>query len=329
VEQRKQVGIAILVGAFCAIILALPLATAPFNSNVISGPLPPRPLIFAHRGGGYIGPENTLQGDEAMAQFGVIGTDLDIRISSDGVPFLCHDDTFYRTTNIAQVFPGRENKPCDNFTIAEIEQLDAGSWFLSTPNAAIAAEYVNQSTLDSYRGAKVETLAAVISFCEQYNWFVDCDFKGVSPDNPYASQYMNITLGMLLNSSISHFYIAEQLNITDPRITYYSLNYTSTPMSLLSQGYTLLQIEDLTQPPSVFQRFTSAGFPVYYQFADDAVAYSAAWCLGCKYVISDAPFLLYQMTQPIWYVPSFAWYLGWIAIESIFVGLVVRRANLL
>lgn len=51
--------------------------------------------------------------------------------SYDGVPFLMHDQTLQRTTNIHEVFPNRTKTPASMFTWAELESLNAGAWFLS------------------------------------------------------------------------------------------------------------------------------------------------------------------------------------------------------
>lgn len=50
--------------------------------------------------------------------------------SYDGVPFLMHDRTLRRTTNVREVFPNRTDMMAAMFTWAELEMLDAGSWFL-------------------------------------------------------------------------------------------------------------------------------------------------------------------------------------------------------
>jgi glycerophosphoryl diester phosphodiesterase len=54
--------------------------------------------------------------------------EFDVKLSSDDVPFLLHDDTLDRTTN------GRG--PADALSWAELAQLDAGSWH----SAAFAGE---------------------------------------------------------------------------------------------------------------------------------------------------------------------------------------------
>lgn len=51
--------------------------------------------------------------------------------SYDGVPFLMHDYNLQRTTNVREVFPNRTGHPAAMFTWSELEDLNAGSWFLS------------------------------------------------------------------------------------------------------------------------------------------------------------------------------------------------------
>lgn len=50
--------------------------------------------------------------------------------SYDGVPFLMHDRTLRRTTNVQKVFPNRTDAPAAMFTWGELETLNAGDWFL-------------------------------------------------------------------------------------------------------------------------------------------------------------------------------------------------------
>lgn len=51
--------------------------------------------------------------------------------SYDGIPFLMHDSTLKRTTNVAEVFPNRTRLDASMFSWAELQQLNAGDWFLS------------------------------------------------------------------------------------------------------------------------------------------------------------------------------------------------------
>ena len=50
--------------------------------------------------------------------------------SFDGVPFLMHDSSLHRTTNIESVFPGMADKDPSYFNISQLKMLNAGEWFL-------------------------------------------------------------------------------------------------------------------------------------------------------------------------------------------------------
>lgn len=50
--------------------------------------------------------------------------------SADGVPFLMHDAKLTRTTNVQDEFPARAAMNATTFNWTELQQLDAGSWFL-------------------------------------------------------------------------------------------------------------------------------------------------------------------------------------------------------
>jgi len=50
--------------------------------------------------------------------------------SYDGEPFVLHDPSFRRTSNIGDVFPSLIDVEACWLNMSQIKQLDAGSWFL-------------------------------------------------------------------------------------------------------------------------------------------------------------------------------------------------------
>jgi glycerophosphoryl diester phosphodiesterase len=58
-----------------------------------------RPLVFAHRGGMALGPENTIQAFDAGMNAGADGLELDVHLSADGIVVVHHDKTLERTTS--------------------------------------------------------------------------------------------------------------------------------------------------------------------------------------------------------------------------------------
>jgi glycerophosphoryl diester phosphodiesterase len=60
------------------------------------------PLIIGHRGASAVALENTIAAFEAAIAAGADGIEFDVRLASDGVPVVIHDETLYRTHRIRQ-----------------------------------------------------------------------------------------------------------------------------------------------------------------------------------------------------------------------------------
>jgi glycerophosphoryl diester phosphodiesterase len=80
-----------------------------------------RPLVFAHRGGGGLFPENTLEAFKYSASLGVDVLELDVHSTADGRLVVTHDRSVDRTTDGS----GRVNE----MTLDELKRLDAGYHF--------------------------------------------------------------------------------------------------------------------------------------------------------------------------------------------------------
>ncbi|MDO2934564.1 glycerophosphodiester phosphodiesterase family protein [Paeniglutamicibacter sulfureus] len=104
--------------------LAVPAVAAPVVPQENEAP-----ILIGHRGAAGVAPENTLAAVKAGSQSGADFVEIDVQLSSDGVPFIFHDNTPARTTNVAEVFPERVNDPITSFSWNELQQLDAGSYF--------------------------------------------------------------------------------------------------------------------------------------------------------------------------------------------------------
>src|SRR5581483_11577837 len=58
----------------------------------------PRPLVFAHRGGSALAPENTIAAFDNGLRLGADGLELDVHLSADGDVVVHHDRMLDRTT---------------------------------------------------------------------------------------------------------------------------------------------------------------------------------------------------------------------------------------
>lgn len=94
-----------------------------------------KPTLIAHRGASGDAPEHTIAAYELALKHGADFVEPDLQLTKDGVLVCLHDTTLERTTDVAKVFPdrakqagGKKTWPVAEFTLAEIQKLDAGSW---------------------------------------------------------------------------------------------------------------------------------------------------------------------------------------------------------
>ena len=100
----------------------------PLGADVPGPAAPPysqrmsRPVnALGHRGSSACAPENTLPAIAQAFVDGAVGTEIDTRMTSDGVVVAFHDATVDRTTD--------GTGDIASLTLAEVKALDAGSWF--------------------------------------------------------------------------------------------------------------------------------------------------------------------------------------------------------
>jgi len=111
--------------------MLLLLATVFAAQPAAAAPAAPRPDVanIAHRGASGVAPENTLAAIRLALKQGADVIENDIQRTGDGQLVIVHDVSLARTTNVEEVFPDRSPWNVSSFTLSEIKQLDAGSWF--------------------------------------------------------------------------------------------------------------------------------------------------------------------------------------------------------
>lgn len=174
-----------------------PVAQAPRKTNV------------AHRGASAYAPEHTLAAYRLALAQGADFVEQDLAVTSDGVLICLHDPSLERTTNVEDVFPDRfteidyEGKTrrawlANDFTLAEIKRLDAGSWFdkkfagerVPTFDEAVAlvkgkaGMFPELKTPEIYKGRDVKFEALVAAALDRHS----LRGKGADPKTPIILQ---------------------------------------------------------------------------------------------------------------------------------------------
>jgi len=170
-----------------ALVFSVNLTAAEAGRNIfLRGAARPRPVLnIAHAGAASIAPQNTLAAGRKAFEAGADLWGIDVRLTKDGVFVLMHDKTLTRTTNVKEVFPDRAPWRVEDFTLAELERLDAGSWFIKAdPFGQIRAGNVTPADQRAYVGEPIPTLREALLFTKARNWRMDIEVKPM--DHPSA-----------------------------------------------------------------------------------------------------------------------------------------------
>ena len=155
--------------------------------------------VNRHRGASAYAPEHTLAAYRLAIEQGADYVEQDLAVTRDGVLICLHDETLERTTNVEDVFPdrarmdssGRQRWLAVDFTLAEIRQLDAGSWFdksFARERIPTWAEAVALIGIRAGLYPELKTPAASTRFrdvAEEMRYYLkDLDVDAVFTDNP-------------------------------------------------------------------------------------------------------------------------------------------------
>ena len=130
------------------------------NLHKLALPAWPYPRWVAHRGAGKLAPENTLAAFRLGASHGYRMFECDVKLSSDGVPFLLHDSSLKRTTDAKFRLPSGSSPTAGDHPWATLAQLDAGSWHSK-----------------NFAGEPLPTLDAVAAFCLDTGLLLNLEIK--------------------------------------------------------------------------------------------------------------------------------------------------------
>lgn len=120
-------------------------------------------LIIGHRGASGYAPEHTLESYQLATEMGADYLEIDLQQTKDGELIAMHDESLERTTNGKGLVK--------SYTLKELQQLDAGSWFNEKfPNKAH----------ENYIGLTVPTLREVF---ERFGTSVNYYIETKSPDD--------------------------------------------------------------------------------------------------------------------------------------------------
>ncbi|XP_040400423.1 serine/threonine-protein kinase PAK 1 isoform X2 [Cygnus olor] len=202
IRADKKVVQVVIVGPYLAILLFLFLIPLGMYSPCIRevGTLGPKPALIGHRGAPMLAPENTEMSFQKTIEHGGDGLETDVTISYDGVPFLMHDSTLRRTTNIREVYPNDTAQNAALFSWDTLKELNAGAWFLKDKPFS-CMDSLSRADQNQAMNQSIYKLSNFLRLADSQNKLVIFDLYRPPEKHPYRYSWINRTLEVILNES--------------------------------------------------------------------------------------------------------------------------------
>ncbi|XP_051256883.1 glycerophosphodiester phosphodiesterase domain-containing protein 5-like isoform X1 [Dicentrarchus labrax] len=322
-RMNSRVRRGLIMGVYLTILSALYLVPLGLYSPCIKedGTLGPAPALIGHRGAPMLAPENTLMSFEKAVEAGSDGLETDVTISSDGVPFLMHDHTLQRTTNIHEVFPNRTGTPAAMFTWAELESLNAGAWFLSHNPFGTAGSLGADERLRAGK-QPVCSLRAFLQLAAQKDKLVIFDLYRPPRGHPYRDTWIQRTLEVIQNESSIHssqvLWLPSDLRALvqelDPELQ--QTLGSRLPLEELQRNHIVkLNLHYSSMSTELTSEYAAVNITTNLYVISQPWLYSLAWCSGVHSVTTNAPQLLSTMSSPLFLMSPDEYNVMWILTD--------------
>ncbi|XP_036424952.1 glycerophosphoinositol inositolphosphodiesterase GDPD2 [Colossoma macropomum] len=320
-RTQSAVSKALIIGALLAVSVAIFLSPLLIHSPCIIDKLPPKPALVGHRGAPVLAPENTMMSFRRSAECKVTAFETDVQLSKDKKPFLMHDDGkkfLKRTTNVDIIFPNRTNNSSSDFTLEELQSLNAGEWFLKT-DPFWSVSLLSEEEKENARNQTVPTLSELLDLAKEHNISVIFDLKNGNYD-------CNCTVTTILNSSISHDLIwwlpsacGEDVNMRAKGFRQVYRNVSAMKDNngnFLNVKYSSLSTEDI-------RNLTSRNVTVNLWVVNERWLFSLLWCSGASSVTTNTCHVLSDMSNPDWHLKYRTYLIIWITTDLVSLVLMV------
>ncbi|XP_036161725.1 glycerophosphoinositol inositolphosphodiesterase GDPD2 isoform X5 [Myotis myotis] len=311
----------VLLFVYFTIVLAIYLAPLCISSTCIMEPrdLSPKPRLVGHRGAPMLAPENTLMSLRKTAECGANVFETDVMISSDGIPFLMHDEHLSRTTDVASVFPTRITAHSSDFSWAELKRLNAGAWFLERPPFWEATQLSGLDRKEA-ENQTVPTLEELLKEAAVLNLSIMFDLRRPPRNHTYYDTYVNLTLETVLNSRVPQAMVLwlpdeDRANVQQraPRMhqIYGQLGVNRTERPLFLN----LPYQDL--PQLDIKALHEDNVSVNLFVVNKPWLFSILWCAGVDSVTTNDCQLLQQIPYPVWLMPPKTYLMIWLLTDCV------------
>ncbi|XP_009185212.1 glycerophosphodiester phosphodiesterase domain-containing protein 5 isoform X3 [Macaca nemestrina] len=314
---------------FFTVVFALYLAPLTISSPCImeKKDLGPKPALIGHRGAPMLAPEHTLMSFRKALEQKLYGLQADITISLDGVPFLMHDATLRRTTNVEEEFPELARRPASMLNWTTLQRLNAGQWFLKTDPFWTASSL----SPSDHREAQNQSICSLAELLElaKGNATLLLNLRDPPREHPYRNSFLNVTLEAVLHSGFPQHQVMWLPSRQRPLVRKVAPGFQQTSgskeaVTSLRRGHIQrLNLRYTQVSRQELRDYASWNLSVNLYTVNAPWLFSLLWCAGVPSVTSDNSHTLSQVPSPLWIMPPDEYCLMWVTADLVSFTLIV------
>uniref|UniRef100_A0ABM5FVY8 Glycerophosphodiester phosphodiesterase domain-containing protein 5-like isoform X2 n=1 Tax=Pogona vitticeps TaxID=103695 RepID=A0ABM5FVY8_9SAUR len=309
-QMKNKVLQVLILGSYLAVLLFFYFIPLGLKSPCIreKGTLGPKPALIGHRGAPMVAPENTKMSFRKASEYGAYGFEADVTISYDGVPFLMHDKTLRRTTDIDSVSPEAVNRDAATFPWSFLKNLNAGNWFFEK-RPFFEMPYLSLQDQIEAKNQSIYKFSDFLDFADQENKYVIFDLYRPPRFHPYRHNWIKRALEVILNESR----IRPDLVLWLPELGRSYIQSvapgfqqtTSDPgpiEELRKRNIVRLNLNYRTMGNVNIREYAEANITTNLWVVSEPWLFSLAWCYGAHSVTTNDIHNLRNMHQPSFFM---------------------------
>nr|XP_045364989.1 glycerophosphodiester phosphodiesterase domain-containing protein 4 isoform X3 [Camelus bactrianus] len=285
--------------------------------------LGPKPSFFGHRGAPMLGPENTMMSFEKAVEHGAFGLESDVHISYDHVPFLMHDLSLRRTTNIKEVLPNASLRHPSLFDWDFLATLNAGKWF---SHSQIKPFYhmkpLSEADKEKAGNQKIPKLTDLLELAQKEKKLVIFDLNSPVPKHPARKEFVRLVVNVILASGIEQHLIVwlpgfdrKYVRSTAPGFQHVGRLFTIE--RLTKENISRINVDYKRLFYNGLREYKAANININIYIVNEPWLFSLAWCSRIQSLTTYNIQVLNHINHPYFFMtPSFYMFM-WILMDVV------------
>ncbi|XP_042312855.1 glycerophosphodiester phosphodiesterase domain-containing protein 4-like [Sceloporus undulatus] len=256
-------------------------------------------------------------------EYGAYGLETDVTISFDGIPFLMHDQTLKRTTDIAAIYPEFMYEDAAMFPWSHLEKLNSGKWFFQK-KPFFGMPVLSQNDRKWAMDQKIYKFLDFLKLAEKKKKYVIFDIYRPPKYHPYRNTYIQRLLEVLQTESRitpslvlwlhnpGRHYILNKA----PGFQQTSGNEESI-QELKSKNIVKLNLDYRNLADIDVCKYKAANITINLWVVSEPWLFSLVWCYGVHSVTTNAVHTLGMVHQPYFLMTPMEYRIMWTIIDLV------------